>query len=45
MKVTGFWVEAKVDSVPVIPDDVLGSRILTVSSPHKFLKSEKRESK
>lgn len=41
VKVTRFRVEPKVNSVSVIADDVFGSGILTVSSPHQLLESEK----
>lgn len=41
VKVTRLRVEAKVNSVSVIADDVFGSGILAVSSPHQLLESEK----
>lgn len=41
VKVTRFWVETEVDPVPVIADDVFGSGILAVSSPHQLLEPEK----
>lgn len=43
VKVTWFRVESQVNSVPIVSDDIFGSRVLTVTSPHKLLKSVKRE--
>lgn len=40
VKVARFRVKPEVNSVSVITDDVFGSGILTVSSPHEFLESE-----
>lgn len=42
MKVTWFGVESQVDSVPVVADDVFGAGILTVSSSHQLLQSDRR---
>lgn len=39
VKITWFRVESQVDSVTIITDDIFCSRVLAVSSPHKFLKS------
>jgi len=39
VKVTWFRVESQVNSVPIVTDDIFGSRILTVTSPHKLLES------
>lgn len=37
MKVTWFWVEAQINSVSIVSDDVFGSRILAVASSHQLL--------
>lgn len=37
VEVAGFGVEAEVDPVPVVPDDVFGPRVLTVPPPHQLL--------
>lgn len=42
VKVARFRVESKVNAVPVITDDVFGAGILTVSSSHELLESEKQ---
>lgn len=37
VEVAGFGVEAQVDAVPVVPDDVLGPGVLAVSPAHQLL--------
>lgn len=39
MKVTWFWMEAEVNSVSIVTNNVFGPRILTVASPYQLLQS------
>ena len=37
MKIGGLWMEPQIDTVAVFSNDVLGTRILRVTSLHQFL--------
>ena len=43
MKVTGLGVKPQIDSFSIIPDDVLGTRVMVASSSHQFLHAKHRE--